>query len=408
MASKLSNTGGEAHFQTCPQNFPEHSLGSSEKKLCFCCWHLWVAFPATTPQHKGHSESSSWAPSSLQVQACPGSPLHLAFFPVLSGRHWKACGKRFMDTWPGEGLQMGRRAHVDFHFWLENYSFWGCSKPECEALVAPGYLACLQAGLKGGSCQMLLASPSVCIRTAKSLWCLVITSTPGHQLASLSPGDRGWACGAHLRVVLLMRLAPLLHPQGLTKGPFNWPPQSGSRWAWDFCVIVQEMWLQKPHHWCCFPHGWPCISSATAWSQTVSSADIGFLEPWLHWAWAWRIIAHSQKIASQAQTPDTSRGEGGGTGSEGKWAWTLKTSSVSFKPNSTWCVEIGVVGPSVKSLSEILLWLSQHSRASHHPHVGWCLVWNPFSTLFSALDPSNSHTALPHIIPCDLEQGSSS
>ena len=59
--------------------------------------------------------------------------------------------------------------------------------------------------------------------------------------------------------------------------------------------------------------------------------------------------SHSQKIAPQAQTPDTSRGEVGGTGSERKWTWTLKTSNVSFKPNSTWCVEIGVAGPSVES-----------------------------------------------------------
>lgn len=254
---------------------------------------------------------------------------------------------------------------------------------------------------------MLLASPSVCIRTAKSLWCLVITSTPGHQLDSGSPGDRGWACGAHLSVVLLMGLTPLLHPQGLTEGPFYWPPQSGP----DGLGI--SVWLSRRCGYRnlitgVFLTGDRVSAQPQPGPKTVSSADIGFLEPWLHWAWAWRITAHSQKIAPQAQTPDSSRGEGGGTGSEGKWTWTLKTSSVSFTPNSTWCAEIGVAGPSVESLSEILLWLSQHSWATHHPHVGWCLVWNPFSTLFSTLDPSNSHRALPHIIPCDLEQGSSS
>lgn len=44
---------------------------------------------------------------------------------------------------------MEGRIHVYFHFQLKNCTFWECSRPEGEALVAPGYLVRLQAGLKG-------------------------------------------------------------------------------------------------------------------------------------------------------------------------------------------------------------------------------------------------------------------
>lgn len=44
---------------------------------------------------------------------------------------------------------MEGRIHVYFHFQLKNRTFWDCSRPEGEALVAAGYLVCLQAGLKG-------------------------------------------------------------------------------------------------------------------------------------------------------------------------------------------------------------------------------------------------------------------
>ena len=62
------------------------------------------------------------------------------------------CVKRFINTCPGDqgrGPWMEGRIHAYFHFQPKNCTFWGCSRPEGEALVAPGYLARLQAGLKG-------------------------------------------------------------------------------------------------------------------------------------------------------------------------------------------------------------------------------------------------------------------
>lgn len=79
----------------------------------------------------------------------------------------------------------GREDPCEFSLLTEKPHVLGCSRPEGEALVAPGYLARLQAGLRGGSCQVIVAALSICTRTARSQGCLVNCWA---SVGSVSPG----------------------------------------------------------------------------------------------------------------------------------------------------------------------------------------------------------------------------
>lgn len=70
----------------------------------------------------------------------------------------------------------GREDPCEFSLSTEELHVLGCSRPEGEALLAPGYLAHLQAGLRNGSRQVIVAALSVCTRIASGAW-----STAGHQ-----------------------------------------------------------------------------------------------------------------------------------------------------------------------------------------------------------------------------------
>ena len=129
-------------------------------------------------------------------------------------------------------------------------------KPETVALVAPGYLAGLQAGLKGSSCQMILASLSVCTRTAKSSWYLIIMSTPGHRLDLVCPGDGRCAQEGHLCTAQLPAPAPhRQQPRDSRKSPLSHLPRADpGGLGISVCVTVQEMRLRKSPR-CSAPRG---------------------------------------------------------------------------------------------------------------------------------------------------------
>ena len=70
----------------------------------------------------------------------------------------------------------GREDPCEFSLLTEELHLLGCSRLEGEALLAPGYLAHLQAGPRSGSRQVIVAALSVCTRIASGAW-----STAGNQ-----------------------------------------------------------------------------------------------------------------------------------------------------------------------------------------------------------------------------------
>lgn len=150
---------------------------------------------------------------------------------------------------------MEGRIHVYFHFQLKICTFWGCSRPEGEALVAPGYLASLGRPERC-SRQMIVAALSVCTRTAKSHRCLVSCWA---SVASVSPGGGASTQGPHLSMPRLRGLT-LAESLGAYGGALYLTSlkrvQADLGFLCDLGFLhIQEMWLLKSHRRSRVPHG---------------------------------------------------------------------------------------------------------------------------------------------------------